>query len=146
MKRVRRRNHGLRKRCGCPRKVWPKCPHSWHFNYKPRGGKPYRISLDRELRRHIDSKTEAQKEAARIRVEIDGGTFRTPVTPPSTVSSLTYRSFADLWNDKRGKDPVRPRDNKYGIDKLCAFAVPRRNGVTFGEMLLAEITTGDVEA
>ena len=40
MKHGRRHNGGLRKRCGCPRKVWPKCPHSWHFNYKPRGGAP----------------------------------------------------------------------------------------------------------
>jgi integrase len=34
------------------------------------------LSLDREVGRHIDSKTEAQEEAERIRTEIRNGTFR----------------------------------------------------------------------
>ena len=55
---MRHRNHGLRKRCRCKRKDWPKCPHGWHLNYKPKGGSQYRLSLDREMGRHIDSKTE----------------------------------------------------------------------------------------
>ena len=54
MTRTRHRNSGLRKRCGCPRKVWPKCPHSWFLNFKPRGGPPYRLSLDRELGRRVE--------------------------------------------------------------------------------------------
>src|SRR5439155_24955318 len=70
------RNGGIRKRCPCHRRNWAKCPHGWHLNYRPKGGPDYRLSLDREVGRHIDSKTEAQAEAERIRTEIRSGTFR----------------------------------------------------------------------
>src|SRR5205809_4761988 len=72
----RHRNGGIRKRCPCPRRNWAKCPHGWHLNYRPKGGPHYRLSLDRKVGRHIDSKTEAQAEAERIRTEIRNGTFR----------------------------------------------------------------------
>ena len=61
------RNNGLRKICGCRRAAWVKCPHPWHFNYKSRGGPAYRFSLDAELGRHVDSKTEAEREATNLR-------------------------------------------------------------------------------
>jgi integrase len=88
----RHRNGGIRKRCPCPRRNWAKCPHGWHLNYRLKGGQHYRLSLDREVGRHIDSKTEAQAEAERIRTEIRSGTFRrrddaVPVTE-ATVDSL----------------------------------------------------------
>jgi hypothetical protein len=59
----RHMNHGLRKVCRCPRRQWAKCEHPWHFNFKPKGGPAYRFSLDSELGRHIESKTEAEAEA-----------------------------------------------------------------------------------
>jgi len=72
----RHRNEGLRKICCCPRTKWAACSHSWFVNYKPRnperrnretkdGG--YRLSLDRVLHRHIDSKSEARREAERVK-------------------------------------------------------------------------------
>ena len=75
MKRARHRNGGLRKRCGCPRKVWPKCAHDWHFNFKPRGGSAWRFSLDVEAGRRIDSKTDAERLAGDIRAAINAGTY-----------------------------------------------------------------------
>jgi hypothetical protein len=72
---TRHQNNGLRKKCGCPRRTWPKCSHDWHFNFKPRGGQPWRFSLDVELGRRIASKGEAETEAAKIRAEILAGTF-----------------------------------------------------------------------
>src|SRR5437016_5639699 len=69
-------NAGLRKICGCARSKWPKCSHGWHFNYKPRGGKSWRLSLDREVGHHVDSKSDARTEANKIRSAIDAGTFR----------------------------------------------------------------------
>ena len=44
----RHQNRGLRKVCGCSRRTWAKCPHSWHFNFKPKGGPAYRFSIDAE--------------------------------------------------------------------------------------------------
>jgi hypothetical protein len=65
----------VRKRCRCKRKIWPKCPHGWHLNFTPRGGQDFRLSLDVEVGRHIDSKTEADAEATQIKGEILAGTF-----------------------------------------------------------------------
>jgi integrase len=69
------RHHGLRKICGCRKANWTRCAHPWHFNFKPRSGPPFRFSLDAELGRHIDNKTEADKEATNIRAAILAGTF-----------------------------------------------------------------------
>ena len=74
----RHQNNGLRKLCRCSRRQWSKCGHVWHFNFSPVGGPSYRLSLDRELGRHIDSKTEAAREAARIKVDILAGRFGQP--------------------------------------------------------------------
>ncbi len=51
----RHHNHGLRKICGCPRRLWPKCDHGWHLNFK-HAGTHYRFSLDRHAGRHLTSK------------------------------------------------------------------------------------------
>jgi hypothetical protein len=69
------RNNGLRKICGCRKTNWTRCAHAWHFNFKPRSGPPFRFSLDAELGRHIDNKTEAEKEATNIRAAILASTF-----------------------------------------------------------------------
>ena len=57
MMKKRHTNKGLRKVCGCPRRMWAKCPHGWYFNFKPRGAPAYRFSIDKHLGKHIDSKT-----------------------------------------------------------------------------------------
>jgi len=72
---MRQKNNGLRKLCDCSRRNWPKCSHSWYFNFKPRGGRPYQFSLDVELGVHLETKEAAQTEVDRIRTEIRAGTF-----------------------------------------------------------------------
>ena len=42
----RKVHDGIRKRCVCPRRQWPKCPHPWHFSLH-HGGKEHRYSLDK---------------------------------------------------------------------------------------------------
>jgi hypothetical protein len=108
-RRSRHRNSGLRKRCSCARKVWPKCPHSWQFNFKPHGGPHYRISLDRELGRHIDSKAASTEEADRIRTAIRNGTFRpmyhlgrhtSPSAGPISIEQLGQTYIAEYVGEK----------------------------------------------
>ena len=72
---TKQRNRGLHKRCECPRKNWAKCPHPWHFNFKWKD-EHYRFSLDREVGHPVTSKTEAEKEADRLRTAIREGRFR----------------------------------------------------------------------
>ena len=98
----KRRNYGLRKRCRCHRTKWPKCPHGWHFNFSWKGVS-HRLSLDRECGRHIDSKTEAETEADRLRGKIRNGVFGTVV-----VRALSFRQFADVWRERRGSQLANP--------------------------------------
>src|SRR5580704_4031619 len=73
----RAHGNGVRKVCRHGWRQWPKCACAWYFSYKPRSGGPrYRFSLDAELGRHVDSKTEAEHIATDIRSAINAGTFR----------------------------------------------------------------------
>jgi len=108
------RNHGLRKRCGCPRVKWPKCRHGWHLNLHWKG-QSYRLSLDRECGRHISSKTEAQAEADRIRDAIRNGVFRQPQPRQESVwgsgsseqgPDITFAECADLFLKGHSQSPM----------------------------------------
>ena len=143
---ARHRNDGLRKRCKCARKNWSKCPHPWHFSFKWKG-KHYRFSLDRELPHRIDSKTEAEAQADRLRIAIREGTFRSAVAAPEPSSKLTFAEFAEIWFERRGSQLVRPNDNKLRLGVIKAFVLPATDPpLTFGAKLLTAITTDDIEA
>ena len=140
----RHRNHGLRKRCACPRTKWPKCPHGWHFNFRWKGVS-HRLSLDRECGWHIGSKTEAQQEAERIRLAIREGRHADP-SSPSTLDELTFTQFATVWEERRGRELANAYDNKHRLQKICSFQLPGASPpTTFGQKPLTSITTDDVE-
>ena len=142
---ARHRNHGLRKRCGCPRTKWPKCSHGWHVNFGWKGVK-YRLSLDRECGRRITSKTEAEQEADRIRHAIRQGSYW-PGAVSASSEKLTFRQFVATWQERRGVELVNARDNAYRIKRLCAFVVPAtRPPLVLGDKPLDAVTTDDVEA
>ena len=148
---MRKRNDGIRKRCGCARKNWPKCPHPWHFNYK-HGEVHYRFSLDREVGRRIEGKTEAEAEAERIRTEIRSGTFRSVGSAPhgtpisAAPDTMTFSAFAAIWKEQRGAVLAAARDDSYRLKTISGFVLPGAGGMTFGDKPLAAITTEDIEA
>ena len=52
-----------------------------------------------------------------------------------------------MWEERRGKELVRPRDNRSRLDGINAFALPGVNPpLTFGQKSLCAITTDDIEA
>src|SRR6266849_3975352 len=106
------RHRGLRKVCRCSSSRWPKCPHAWHFNFKPRGGTSYRFSLDAELGRHIETKTDAENEAARIRAEILADTFQ-------RADDRRARPA------RQGATPEAPRTGVVTLDRYIAVYVER---------------------
>jgi hypothetical protein len=146
MKRTRHRNGGLRKRCECPRKVWPKCPHSWFLNFRPKGGPHYRLSLDREVGRHIDSKTEAIAEAERIRTAIRNGAFhREPVPTPAT---LTLQQLGDAYLKVVAVNrPKALANERLQFGTVCRTKLPAIDGMTrpFGDWAVASVTGDDLE-
>ena len=142
---TRQHNHGLRKRCGCPRAKWPKCSHGWHFNFRWKGVN-YRLSLDRECGHHIQTKTEAQAEAERLRIAIREDRYGDS-SRPASLDALTFAEFAKVWEERRGKQLVRPQDNRSRLNRVEAFILPGTQSPTpLGQKPLRDVTTDDIEA
>ena len=143
------KNGGISKVCDCKRKVWAKCGHSWHFNFKVRGGPSYRFSVDTEAGKHIDSKTEANALADTWRTAIRAGTFRRrgdvpPVVTPSTPDAITFASFGEIYLTRRGK-PATSNDTSH-MRRLMTFALPGPCGTQpFGDKFIGAITEDDIE-
>lgn len=143
--RPRPKHGGVKKRCGCAPKAWTKCPHPWHFSFKWKGVH-YRLSLDKEVRRTISSKTEAHAAADELRTAIRHGRFRPPAGP-TQAETMTFDQFAELWSAERGIRLVRPRDNAYRLRLISQFVLPGTSPpTTFGSKPVREITTDDLEA
>jgi integrase len=153
--RKRRQNRGIRKICGCPRRQWPKCPHSWHFNFKPKGGTiAYRFSVDSEAGKHIEGKTEAEALADAWRTQIREGTFRRraemtapSAAPAATADVITLAKFAETFVERVSQ--VRERNkswknDKYNFETFAAFTLT--DGSRLGDKPLGAITEDDLEA
>jgi integrase len=147
---TRHHNDGLRKVCGCSRRSWSNCSHSWHFNYKPRGGPAYRLSLDRELKTNIDSKSDAITAANKIRAAIDAGTFRQNSSTPSM--GLTLRDVTKKYKKRHVDVPTRHEHARYSmelhLDRLCDAHVRAAGDTTvaLGDKQIVAIVKADVEA
>ena len=144
MGQIRKQNHGIRKVCGCTRSRWAKCEHPWHFNFKLKGGPSYRFSLDVELGKPIESKTEAVTAAEEFRRQIRAGTFRrrgeeAPVTA-TAPAVVTLASFWKTYEERLGR-PVSV-NSRSCFGQISAFVL---EGQPFGEKALAAITEDDVE-
>jgi integrase len=140
----RHRNDGVRKICACPVRAWAKCAHSWHFNYKWRGVH-YRLSLDRELGKHIEGKTVAKREAERIRQEIRDGRFRAPLP---LRDRLTLRLLMKAYREHLAvKRPGRSEVDKAHAALILRTVVPAVTSETrqLGDWLVCETTADTLE-
>jgi hypothetical protein len=138
-------NDGIRKICGCRRPNWPKCRHPWHFSHKY-GGVHYRFSLDRHLGRHLDSKTEAEDAAERLRVAIKDGTFNSgandhsPEAPEgeSTPPLETFENYAGEWLRTTAALNLKSSTIRFYRDNLKNYIFP-----AFGVRPVGEIRRED---
>jgi integrase len=149
----RHHNDGLRKFCDCSRRHWPKCSHPWHFNYKPRGGKAWRFSLDAEIGRRIKDKTEAETLATNIRDAINAGTFvraadrrKADAAVPATADAVTLEAFGTKFVENKSKPSGKKTwaNDKYMFAQLAAFTLA--DGVRLGAKPLGAVTEDDLEA
>ena len=151
---VRHDNDGLRKLCACARRNWPKCTHDWYFNFKPRGGKAWRFSLDVEIGQRLKSKADAEELADRIRTEIRAGTFvraadrrKAAMNAPALPAGVTLAAFATTYLERVSE--VRERNkswtnDRYMFAQVAAFPLP--DGSRLGDKALGAITEDDLEA
>jgi integrase len=143
---TRHHNAGLRKVCSCPRRSWPKCHHSWHFNFRWRGV-DYRLSLNRELGRHIAGKTEANTEAENLRNAIRADRFQSradrAMQPTSAVTPnvLTLSAFAKIYFERRGR-PATANEKGY-LKRLVAFTPDGQR--MLGDTPIEAITEDQIE-
>ena len=147
---MKRTNHGLRKRCDCPRRKWPTCSHAWHLNFAWRG-KHFRLSIDRETGQHVETKADALAAADHLRDAIRAGTFRQQTAPPVEVG-LTFGDVATKYL-KRYVHVATRRERAAAemalqVEALRRAEVPAANGrtVRLEEEPVDAILKGDVEA
>jgi Phage integrase SAM-like domain len=150
----RHRNAGLRKLCDCSRRNWPKCAHSWYFNFKPRGGKAWRFSLDAEVGKHVASKTDAEKIAGDIRTAINAGTYiraadrriMVAAAPAPTADAMMLDAFAEKYVENRSKASGKKswKNDRHMLARLGAFVLA--DGVRLGGKAIGAITEDDLEA
>lgn len=136
---TRHRNNGIRKTCGCPRRGWAKCPHSWRLNYKN-----VRIAIDRLAGRHIESKTEAEELAAEARKQIRNGTFGRP----APRQAMTLQELVDLYLERYVKvnRPARESAFRGQLNVVLKQSLPHARGAApFGAWRLGDIVTDTVE-
>jgi integrase len=138
----REANDGIRKVCGCARRRWAKCQHPWHFNFKWRDTH-YRFSLDRQLGRHVDRKSEARAEADKLRALIRAGEFGTGTKPQ--VTSVMIRGLFEIFH-REYLQTARPAT----LSNLASQArvimrtiVPRPSGgpLPLGDWPVVDVTT-----
>lgn len=142
---ARQMNHGLRKRCDCERRAWPKCRHSWHLNFKWEG-RHYRISIDKHVGQHVDSKTAATEEAERIRQAIRAGTFGRA----APVASMTLRRLAALYLERYVEVEHLEHADEYrwALNLIARTELPGATDgkpLAFGDWRVADIVTDTLE-
>jgi integrase len=147
----RARGQNVRKVCSCGWRRWPKCPHAWYFSFKPRGGQRYRFSLDAELGKHFESKSDAENAAAPIRTAILAGTFRRtavagPEPSPPSADGVTLDQFAEAYIDRKAKaSGKRSWANDVGmLARLREFRPS--HGPRLGQWPMTTITEDALEA
>ncbi len=126
---------GLYKICEHGGRARDRCEHAWWGSFRGR-----RVSLPKWANREIRSKVQAQAALDELRTAIRDGTFDPEgLRIPETHSAdMKFREFADLYAERyaRAKGLGSLRTIEYRLNPLNEW---------FGERLLREITTADVE-
>lgn len=154
----RKVHDGIRKRCDCLRRQWPKCAHPWHFSFHHHG-REHRFSLDVVARARGElpptTKGDAVAWRDRLRHEIHAGTFvdpTVPTPPPAVDVRLTFGDVADKYLKAHVNVPTRrPAAQKamaWAVALLRRTEIPAANGTTspLETKPFESITKADVEA
>jgi integrase len=150
---------GIKKRCDCSKRQWPKCTHPWHFSFH-HNDREYRYSLDAIARLRGQQLPRSKSEAIAWRDALRGeirhgvdpaaGSAPTPTTPSD--SRLTFGDIADKYVAGHVRSSLR-RENaqhhmKWNIALLRRTEIPAAHGATvrLEAKPIGEITKADVEA
>ena len=125
---------GLYKLCEHKGRARDRCEHAWWARFRH-----VRVSLEKWSNREIRSKTEADQVFDDLKDAVRNGTFdKRGIDPPRTVSPLTFRQFAEIYKERH------VFAKKLAIGKTIDYRL-RPILEHFGDRLLAEIKTADIE-
>jgi integrase len=149
----KRIHDGIKKRCRCGKRQWPKCSHPWWFGFHYNGVE-HRYSLDKVARARSERVPVTKAEAAtwrdRLRNEIRGGTFA--AGPNTAGARLTFGDVCDQYLKRHVRIPTRRPGGRREMEILIAVLrraqIPAGHGTTMKleAKPLADITRADVEA
>jgi hypothetical protein len=125
---------GLYKLCEHKGRARDRCEHAWWAQFRH-----VRVSLEKWSNREIRSKTKADQVFDELKDAVRDGRFdERGIDPPRTVSPLTFRQFAEIYKERH------VFAKKFAIGKTIDYRL-RPILEHFGDRLLAEIKTADVE-
>jgi integrase len=147
----RKVNDGIRKRCDCPRRQWPKCVHPWHFGFHHRG-REYRYSLDVIAQARNEqlptTKSDAAKWRDQLRAEIRAGRFidpdaATPTPQPADVR-LTFGDLCAEYLKRHVQVPTRRPRGRREMEILIAML--RRAEIPAPNAMMVRLETKPLDA
>ena len=122
----------------------------WHLNYQWKG-RGYRFSLDRHVGRHIESKTEAEDLAERIRVDIRAGTFGPTPVPElpagPVVAEDSFEIVGEIFiKSRKAGGKTSWNDDASMLRQIVGFTPPEPHATRLGEKPVSTVTEEDLEA
>jgi len=149
----KRTHDGVKKRCDCSKRRWPKCSDPWWFTFRP---KEYRYSLDKIASARQEpaptSKSDAVKWRDRLRNEIRFGTFAKTTSTPTSDARLTVADVIKEYRTRYVNVPRRRPKAKalfdVHLDILIDAQVPAAHGgtIALGEKAIGDVLKADIEA
>jgi integrase len=135
-------NKGLKKRCGCARRTWETCVHSWFFTFQWKGHIE-RGSLG------VASREAAVKALDEVKVAVRNGTYVRPSAksePAPAVDRPTFAVVAEQYVERHVRTKLAAsaaENHDYLMDFLTGVTVPP--SVPFTEKPFHLITIDDLE-
>lgn len=125
---------GLYKLCEHKGRARDRCGHVWWARFRQ-----IRVSLEKWSDREIKTKTEAEAMFDDLKNAVRSGTFdRRGLDVPREPTTLTFRQFTEIYKERH------VFAKKLAIGKTIDYRL-RPIIEHFGDRLLAEIRTSDVE-
>lgn len=166
----KRTHDGIKKRCDCQRKNWPKCSHPWHFSFHF-AGREHRLSLDAVARiRGVPpptTKADAATWRDTLRNEIRAG--KDPMADPKPIAtasngSMTIGQLIDRYEiEFLGKTELKPGEIEWKPTEIrattaqsahyhlrlarnCSMPAGVLPAQLFEDRPIGQVTRGDIEA
>lgn len=144
-----RHNHGLRKRCACPRSTWVRCTHPWHANFSHQGVE-HRVSLHKWAKKpaaYVMLQGEAKTLYRDWVASIEGGQEPTAKSDLTTLDMLATLYLAEyVQHPDRRKTAAAQMTWQVNTLATAVVTLPTGATVTLGTLALTAITKPVIEA